>query len=285
METENTPAVVEVPKTGFSGLPEVAPASDKAAKVDTTAPATSAPVDDAENDSDDGGEATAEPKKKGGFQRRIDRLTQDREDAKAERDHWRELALRTTQPAAPAKTEPKAEGAPKQEDFATYDDYQRAVIRHEARETLKQEREAEEQQKAKMSAAEQEEQTKTKLRSAWEKAAEEFPDFADLASARKIPVSRPMVNALAVSESPSALMYALASNPDEAVRISKLGPEAAGFAMAKLEATATKPPVKRTTSAEPPPKTVGSKSAGSTDPAKMTTSEYRAWRSAGGGTA
>lgn len=92
------------------------------------------------------------------------------------------------------------------------------------------------------------------------------------------------VQAIALSSDHSAdIAYHLASNPAEAMRLSYLHPVEAAREIGRLEAAYSSQSASRRTSSAPEPiRPVSPRSSVSKDPAKMSYSEYRKWREAGG---
>lgn len=100
-----------------------------------------------------------------------------------------------------------------------------------------------------------------------------------IASGGDVPFTQAMFDALTVSEQPAVLADHLGRNPKEAARIAALSPAHQGVELARLEARlATQP---RTTSAPPPPATVGARAVASGDPSTMTFEQYKAARESG----
>lgn len=100
-----------------------------------------------------------------------------------------------------------------------------------------------------------------------------------IASGADIPFTMAMFEALTVSEQPAALADHLGRNPEEAKRIASLTPARQGVELARLEARLASQP--RTTSAPPPPNTVGARAVASVDPNNMSFEQYKAAREAG----
>lgn len=100
-----------------------------------------------------------------------------------------------------------------------------------------------------------------------------------LATDAKAPVTMEMVEALAVSEQAANIADHLGRNPAEVARIASLPPHLQGYELAKLESRLASQP--RTTSALPPPTTVGARALASTDPSGMSMEQYIAAREAG----
>lgn len=234
-----------------------------------------------------GAEAAAKPDaaKPKGVQKRIDELVRDREDAKRERDYWRELAMEKNTSKPKAQQESTApQGEPRQDDFANYEQYLDARADWRAEQRIAQAREAETRTR-------QQEQMQ-EHRKAFEadmKAAEgRYPNYREVSdlvlSDPDFPISAPMAEAIMHAEKRADLVYWLGNNPDEARRISRLAPLAAAAALGRVEATLTTPAKRTVTQAPPPPSTLRGGDLPSKNPAEMSMAEYAKWRASGGGT-
>ena len=231
-------------------------------------------------------DGTPKPKVTGGFQKRIDKLTREKE-------FWKEQALQGSRPAAQqtqqqtqqqAETTPAAaEGKPKPNDFETHAEYLEALVDWKADQKLKtiQTEQAKERVKAQQQTAEQQYQAKEK------EFASAVPDFEEVVAAADFPVSKAVIEEIVHGDNGPALKYYLAQNPDEAERLNKLTPLALAREIGRLEPrfkTAAK--TTATTSAaaavsaapKPPTHAARSASTSSKDPGEMDPAEYRAWR-------
>lgn len=223
-------------------------------------------------------------------QERIDQAVKARL-AREQRKHERELESlrlenqRLKAAPAPAPEPPAPSGAPDPNDpkFQDPADYFRALARHEAQETLRQERERDRQ--------EREKQTNQQRMSAWqerENAAmtrhEDYEDVADMGHLQRNGALSPaMASAIVASDHGPELLYLLGKNTEEAQRIASLPPELALLALGRMEARldTTKPTKPTITGAPPPIKPVtGGTGGGALDPSKMSDEEYLAHRRA-----
>lgn len=220
-----------------------------------------------------------EVKLKGGFQKRIDKLTKSNTQLEEEKEYWRKEALRTQNPEAPKITPSDKE--PSEDDFQTHAEYIKAVARHEAKQAAKEAVTAE--RSAETAKTQQQKATEAfQAREAEFKAA--IPDFDEvMAEAGDVQVSDAVIYEIVSSENGPQLKYYLAKNPDEAARLSKLNPIQVAREVGRIESRfstsqAEAPPVK-TTGAPPPPTPTGKNSATATkDPGEMSPSEYKVWR-------
>lgn len=193
-----------------------------------------------ETSEEEGKEAAAgkdetKPKKKGGFQRRIDKLNARFADKEREAEFWKAKAMEGPKPAG-AKTEETAAavpGKPKADDFKTNEEFVEAMADWKADQKL-----AARDAKASETAAASEH---NKVMEAHMSRVTEFkkskPDFDEVITdaddlVDPSPVMRQMI---VTSEVGPAILYELAKDPDECNRISKLGPIATAREMAKIE--------------------------------------------------
>lgn len=265
-----------------TAAPPPAPASDKAAPVETpkadATTATQPPAEDAGADEpDDGGD---KPKKSGGVSKRIAELTRDKRTLERQVDQLMELARTGMTAGQPKPQQPIASAEPKQEHFASWDEYQRAVVRHEAMKLIAERDQGAARRQQEQDLVERREALKAKLNEADER----FPDFEDVVA--DVPVTPAMQRFLELADDPRGLAFHLGKNPAEAKRIAKLEPDVAFRELARIEAriAAPPPPRKTTTNAPNPPKTIaGGGGTGNPDPSRMTMAEYMKWRDQGGG--
>ena len=275
---------------------EASPAADEkpGAKVETKVDATA-------TDADPGPDTTAEtpadsegekPKRKGGgFQNRIDRLTREREEARARATELeRQLQGRNTAAVVADDSDPQPV-RPKESDFSDWAKYEEAKEEYIASKAVWKARqevrtkvqEAEVKRVADQAVSERREAVRR-----FEKAAESLSDTHEgLSEAidrffndKTMPVSQPMADyIMLVSDRGPEIVNALDADLDEAERISKLSPLAAARELARLEAKLPKPEARKVSNA-PAPTTIPKGSAES--PVKrledMSNAEYRAFR-------
>lgn len=204
------------------------------------------------------------PKKKSGFQKRIDRMNKKMSAVEQEREYWRQEALRAQQSKGPAKTEEPETKAlnqpdpnePKPDQFETHDQYVRALARYEAKQELQAEKEA-----ARKAAIKNESQTKlekhTERVNSFKASHDDFDDV--LENVGNIPLSITVRESIVDSENGPELMYELAKNPKELQRICSLTPINAAREIGKIEArfskTSESSSVEKKTSKAPAPVT------------------------------
>jgi hypothetical protein len=192
-----------------------------------------------DTDAADGAEQT--PKRKGGFQKRIDRLTREKRELESRVAELEGRGTDTPAPAAAAATETgteapatKATDKPTPEEYDSYEEFTEALTewkleqREQTRARTEQARAAEQQQKA--------------VVASWneraEAAREAFPDYDEvLEEANDVPIPPAMQQALLESEHGPELAYKLAQDRAELERIVKLSPVSAARELGRLEAT------------------------------------------------
>lgn len=192
--------------------------------------------------------------KKGGIQKRFDKLTREKVELEREREYWRQQALKAAATGNPveaqnATTAPKStEGKPIPEKFDTHAEYVEALTDWKTEQKLKEREEKASREKV-ISEQQKVAQTYQEKLAAFK---EKTPDFLDveadldeaLAEARVAPTAA-MSQAFLTAENGPQLAYELAKNPKEFVRICKLDPFTAaveiGKFAAKLEAKTSAP--------------------------------------------
>jgi hypothetical protein len=230
--------------------PQAIESEESAAAVEETATIESeSAADEQEEQKPKSGES------KGGFQRRIDKLTKEKADKERELEYWREQALRS-QPKEEPKEAPKTPERPTRDAFASEEDFFDALTDWKL--DRRQEKAAQEQKQR---------EAVQPIFEARTKFAEKVPDFHQVLSAAKdVPVTEAMMPFLNDPEIGAPLSYYLAKNPEQAVKLSKMGPAAVARAIVELTPNFTEEeepeekPVARTTAAPRPPKPVGSNS-------------------------
>lgn len=240
---------------------------------------------ESEADESESKDEDAQPKKKNGFKKRIDKLTKGKADAERETEYWKQQALKgqsETKPQADVKPEPSTAKEPIADDYETYGDYLKAVVRFEAdeRETTK--------ERASQSAKQQVE-FKSKLDSHLARVSEFKKSHSDwdelVEDAEGIVPSMAMQEIILESENGPDLLYELLNDKSEFERISKLGTIAAAREIGKIEArlSSSEPsedkPEPKTTKAPAPISSLKSKAPAPTkDPEKMDYQEFKRFR-------
>lgn len=179
------------------------------------------------------------PKKKSGFQRRVDKLNARVSEKEREVEFWKQEALKkdATAPKTEPKTDPRtpaaADGRPDPNTFNDYGQYIEAVADWKAEQKLQSR-----DQMAAKSRQEIEQQSAMKAHSDRIRAfTEKHDDFEEtLTSLDDVPNSATIQNIIFNAENGPELLYELAKNPQEAKRIAMLPPIAAAREMGRFEA-------------------------------------------------
>lgn len=198
-----------------------------------------------------------EPRKPRGVQKRIDELTGNWRNAERERDHWREVAMRSFQAPQPAY-EP------------VYDDqgyeYQQPVQPLSVDAIVQQAKEAfiAEQRRAEMA-----QKVETFMATVSDEETQEF------LRSRYAPISQEMADIMLEHESGPQIAQWLARNQSEAARIAQLPPHKQALALIQASA---KVQTKKVTNAPPPVQRLAGKGAVALGPENMSMEEYVKWR-------
>jgi len=230
---------------------------------------------------EEGQEHEEKPKKKGGFQRRIDQLVKENAELKGRLAG--DPAAKPQDKPADTPTKPAAEGKPQAKDFDSYEDYVEKLADWKL--------DQREQAKAEAAAKAKAETEANAISESWdakkEAARERYEDFDEVIMT-DAKITPPIEHAILASENGADLAYYLGKNPAERERINGLNPVAATLALgkilAKLEgAEATPEDKKPKVSAAPAPiKPLGTKAAvAAKRPEDLSPDEYRKARESG----
>lgn len=170
-------------------------------------------------------EEHTEPKKKGGFQKRIEKLSTRANLAEQERDYWKEQALSGKSPEKKGETGEKPK--PKIDDFKDFDAYL------DARDAWVEERavkRATSEAESKISVKSEQSQWQGKLEAAREK----HPDFDEVLNDANVPVSPAMHSILMRSEEGAEMAYYLGQHPEIGRQLASLAPDAVAFELGKI---------------------------------------------------
>lgn len=278
MTDETTTVAAQTPAPEIKETQETtAPAPEVAETTAEPAPAetTEAPATPEESPGDDPAEES-KPKKKGGFQKRIEELTTERYKEKLRADDAERKLAELTKPKSPEDPteEPKLDGG----KYATVEDWQKAHKEWARSEGYKQ---------AQQEAQQKTEQEKTLTVRAALAAREDvsrakYPDFDQVISpVAPVIMNNPVMKQFVLdSETGTDVAYNLAKNPAKLVEISQMSPLAAVRELIKLEARLSVPPPKTITKAPEPIKPVGQSEKAPFDPEKASMEEYAKWRTA-----
>lgn len=261
---------------GQTAAPEASAEADATALVDTPAPEATAGTDEAEI-LDDGDESAAdteaEPKKPArGVQKRLDELTRRIHEERREKDRLLALLERGSPAQQQQHRPPQAQsGPPREEDFASYEQFEEARIAHAVEMRLQTARELESQERVARSF----EERVTKVR-------DRLPDYDLYVGDPNLTITPLMAAVIRESEVGPEVAYYLGKNRSEAQRIADLPPHRQAAELGRLEAKLSAPPPPSNKPIPPaPPQTVSGLAAGlSKAPEEMNMDEYKAWRAA-----
>ena len=224
---------------------------------------------DASEPKSDSDEDKSEPKPKpeSRSQKRIKQLVRDRDD----RDREIQRLVRENE-------ELRQQAPLNEDDFSDHAQYQAALHARYADIAALNRRARDLDEKRKQDAAERVE--------AWNEVVAEakatMPDF-DSVFTDAVPVSQVMVDTIMESDDSAGIAYWLGKNRDESARIAKLPAMSAAREIGRIEARLSAPKPKTVSSAPKPVETVGGKAHATVkDPAKMSYTEYKAWRMGSG---
>lgn len=191
-----------------------------------------------------------EPTKPSGLDKRISKLVFQAREAERREAYWRGIAEAKGGAPAPQGAKPEAtDGPPKQEAFETYDEYLRALTRHEIRTEMAQER-----QKLTRDLEGRELQGGFEKRVAAVR--EKHADFDEVAFSNDHQVSETMRDAILNTQDGAEIAYWLGQHHEESNRIARLSPNHQILELGRISArlAAPKPaPPPRPASAAPTP--------------------------------
>jgi hypothetical protein len=239
---EATPEAKEA--TTLSALEETTSEQNESTESDTEeteakeSPETEGEESETDSESKDDGKEKTVGKKKGGFQRRIDKLNAQKSAIQQEAEYWKQMALKS---AGAQKDESKpvdqtkpatADGKPKADDFDTHAEFVEALTDWKTEQKL-----SERDQKLERSKLQTEQaklvQTFTERREAFLKTAPDYDEVME--SVDDVPLTPALREIILTSENGPEIAYELAKNRDEFERISKLSPLAVAREVGKLE--------------------------------------------------
>ena len=180
-------------------------------------------------------EAAAQKKHRGGFQKRIERLTREKAEAQ-ERVEALEAELAAKKPGTNGKPEitpPATDKEPEESDFATYKEFVKAQAQWEIRQALK--REAEE------AARQAEEERSKEVFDAYheriEAAKEKYEDWDEVsANAGKLILPPSAQVCIMEAENGPDVLYWLAKNPEQAAKLEEMSPAQAAIEIGRISA-------------------------------------------------
>lgn len=215
-------------------------------------------------------------KKENKTQKRIDQITKEKHEARAEAEYWRKVATGEIVPPKQQEiTQPVQTGKPQLENFETYEDYTEALTDWKI-----DQREADKQTKAEQRTIAEKRQTVAEANAARIEAAKEtYDDYDDVtANLSSIMVPQVTIEAMQESEVSADLFYYLGKNLAEAKRLQTLSIPAQLREIGKIEAKLEKKPAetKRISKAPTPINPTGANGevVAKKDPADMTDEEW-----------
>jgi hypothetical protein len=271
--------------TTSSDLPEVQPESQEPQQQEEPASSEGADTEVSEKETDktiDAGEDTTadteKAKKSNGVQKRIDKVTRQREEERRKNE-----ALERENAELRAKLESPNDGKeskpPVESDYDTYDKYLDALDAYENKTPEKKSEKQPEQQSDEVQ-TELTDSQKTAMAILREKVdSSDKPDnFEEVALNPDVDITAEMVEALAECDNPANVMMHLGNNKDLATEIAGQSPAQQMRAIAKIDLTVTSKPPKptKTTKAPEPISPVSGSDAQQKDVSEMSFAEYEA---------
>jgi hypothetical protein len=245
-------------------------------------------TEDSETSEESKTEEKAKKKTGRGVERRFKRMTREKYELRAERDYYKRLAEeRQDNTGDKSSQETNATNEPSLDDFDSFEDYNRALIKWEVKQGTQKETTSSTEARNDRPISNDPE-----LEESWMDAVEEFMDEHDdfeevLNSAPSDIIFNPKLELeiFKMGVVGAEILYKLAKDPVEAERIGKLSenrPYAAIKEIKKIEAELQAEKAKQTTRTKtkaPAPITTSKGSAKvDKDPGEMSLDEYEAWR-------
>src|SRR6185312_15316626 len=173
-------------------------------------------------------------KKKSGFERRIGKLNAQKAELEREKDYWKQEALKnaTSKPETKVETKPVTpDKEPQPDDFDTHAAYVKAVAKWEAKQAIQESRK-EDEQKSKLTEQKSQFDSHQSRLSSFKESHDDFDEVME--NLVTVPRNAMLEQIIVSSKDGPELLYELAKNPDEAMRIAKLPPVQAALEMGKL---------------------------------------------------
>lgn len=214
-----------------------------------------------DDESEDGDEEEQKPKKRSGWQRRINKMRRQLSEKERELEFYRQMALKQKGDDTPQKPAVEAPERPKRDDFETQEEYLEAVADWKVEQKLK-DKEAKEQETKIRGEYDQKKAEFAKKCEEFRKARNDFDDVLEAADEAGVRYSPILERCLLESDRGPAVLYELAKDPDEFERLNKLPYGALNRELGRIEARlereaqSSKNEVKKITKAPPPVKPV-----------------------------
>lgn len=200
------------------------------------------------------------------YQKRIDKLVKQREEAEREKARLEDELNFYKSKESTNLNEDEKEISPL--DFDTYEEYEEALNKANTKSQSKKVEAPEETDRTFESAA-------RKLEDVFDDAREKYTDFDNVIKNPNIPITKDMVIALSELENAGDVAYFLATNEEKAKEISQLSPYKQAIELAKIEAKLNVKPNKKVSNAPDPIDPVKPNGdVSKTDPSKMSFAEY-----------
>lgn len=253
--TDAPTAAADTPAPSPTPTPEAKPPVESKAKPGVDSPAAAPSGENADDpapsDAHPGADPAAEAKPKGGFQKRIDELTKQREEFRREKEEYARrldetLKIIERQNPEQRRTEPRQEPSnesePQREQFDSPDEYAKALSQWSTKQAI-QEYEATQRKKAdEERSASEFQKVLTDWHSSRAKAVEKYPDYESVAENPDIQVAQHVGMALLNVSNGHDVLYWLGQHPAEASRISGLNAPFAAIEIGKLSERLSAPP-------------------------------------------
>lgn len=163
----------------------------------------------------------------------------------------------------------ETKGEPKVEDYDDYGKYAKDVAKWEVKQATGEFSKSQSEAVNRVLV----EKARDDFRERLETFSEKHDDFDELVEEVGPIIKGAALESLIESKHGPEIIYHLAKNPEEAERISKLSPLAAAREIGRIEARLEEKPVKKTTSAPPPAKTVSGNSTANNTPSDNDSTE------------
>lgn len=190
------------------------------------------------------------------------RLAKAERKAAREREKLLQMAVNGRQPEKQPEAQPEVDGAPKREDFASYEDYLEARADWKAEQKAKAIIEQRERERVEAEARKQAETKAKTWQQRLKEAEKEIEDIHEILEDSEAPLTQPMLEAITDSDIGPKIAVHLAKHPEEAERIANLSPIAQVREITKLETKLSaepQPPKKEPSKAPDPITPVGGK--------------------------
>lgn len=245
----------EEPPAKPAETPSEAPAEPPKGEETPEAKTAAEPETEEEEEQEEGAEEKPEhPRKKGGFQKRIDKLTREKRELEARIEALERGSAEKPAGSAPEKPEdktpkPAPEGKPKVEDFDTYEEFTEALTDWKLEQREKQRAETQSRTAAE-SAYREQAKTYAQAEAQARKAHDDYDEVLEGVEDVRLPAHVEQ----AIFEDPQGpeLAYYLAGNREDLERIVGLPPIAAVREIGKISARLT-PPEKPASGDKPKP--------------------------------